>query len=124
MDKEMSALRDQLSTTEQQKQQLTNKVDNQALATNRNQLQAQQNASQVQGVADVQLQQLEKMVDKYKKECEGRFIIGEAITKSQGYEVIISVPTPRFMSMLMMTCQYWKQGTSLCICYDTESTES
>ena len=71
MDKEVNSLREQLKVSEAQVGSLSTKVDNKQLAVSRSQLVAQQTASQLQGVSAVQLQQLENMVDKYKKECEG-----------------------------------------------------
>ena len=71
MDKEVNSLREQLKMSEAQVGSLSTKVDNKQLAVSRSQLVAQQTASQLQGVSAVQLQQLENMVDKYKKECEG-----------------------------------------------------
>ena len=67
----MNSLREQLKVSEAQVGSLSTKVDNKQLAVSRSQLVAQQTASQLQGVSAVQLQQLENMVDKYKKECEG-----------------------------------------------------
>ena len=71
MDKEVNSLREQLKMSEAQVGSLSTKVDNKQLAVSRSQLVAQQTASQLQGISAVQLQQLENMVDKYKKECEG-----------------------------------------------------
>ena len=71
MDKEVNSLREQLKVSEAQVGSLSTKVDNKQLAVSRSQLVEQQTASQLQGVSAVQLQQLENMVDKYKKECEG-----------------------------------------------------
>ena len=71
MDKEVNSLREQLKVSEAQVGSLSTKVDNKQLAVSRSQLVAQQTASQLQGISAVQLQQLENMVDKYKKECEG-----------------------------------------------------
>ena len=72
MDKEVNSLREQLKMSEAQVGSLSTKVDNKQLAVSRSQLVEQQTASQLQGVSAVQLQQLENMVDKYKKECEGK----------------------------------------------------
>ena len=70
LDKDFSSSNSQLISLQAEKQKLSMSLDNATVARNSACSQLQTSAVEAQGVADVQLQQMEKMVDKMQKECQ------------------------------------------------------
>ena len=65
---------------ERERSVLANKADNKSLADQGQKLIVQKAAQDMQSVADIQLDQMEKTIDNYKKENEGNLIVVVTVT--------------------------------------------
>ena len=65
---------------ERERSVLANKADNKSLADQGQKLIVQKAAQDMQSVADIQLGQMEKTIDNYKKENEGNLMVVVTVT--------------------------------------------